>query len=286
MANRGNTALTITDSSTTRYQLGAWDLSDLLPDAADERVADLLRVDRAAGGGARVEARLARRDHRAGAARDRSPLRGGHRGDDGAGRLRQPAVLGQHPGREPRSRCATASITTSRCSATASSSSRCGGRGCPRSARWHSLPDPAADPDAAFFLLDQRRLSAYALDERAEQIINTKDTDGIGGVLTVFSMLTNRLTFKRRGRRRGARAHPRRAGVVLPLARRRAARARLPGARPRAAARVQGARPDLRPPRARLVQRAGEAARLRVADRGAQPRRTTSPIARSPLCST
>ena len=57
-------------------------------------------------------------------------------------------------------------------------------------------PDPATDPDAAFFLLDQRRLSAYALDERAEQIINTKDTDGIGGVLTVFSMLTNRLTFK------------------------------------------------------------------------------------------
>ena len=39
-------------------------------------------------------------------------------------------------------------------------------------------------------------MSAYALDERAEQIINTKDTDGIGGVLTVFSMLTNRLTFK------------------------------------------------------------------------------------------
>jgi oligoendopeptidase F len=57
-------------------------------------------------------------------------------------------------------------------------------------------PDPATDADAAFFLLDQRRLSAYALDEHAEQIINTKDTDGIGGVLTVFSMLTNRLTFK------------------------------------------------------------------------------------------
>ena len=35
--------MTITDSSTTRYQLGAWDLSDLLPDAADERVAGLLR---------------------------------------------------------------------------------------------------------------------------------------------------------------------------------------------------------------------------------------------------
>ena len=39
-------------------------------------------------------------------------------------------------------------------------------------------------------------MSAYALDERIEQLINTKDTDGIGGLLTVFSMLTNRLTFK------------------------------------------------------------------------------------------
>ena len=33
--------MTITDS-TTRYQQGAWDLSDLLPDAADARVSALL----------------------------------------------------------------------------------------------------------------------------------------------------------------------------------------------------------------------------------------------------
>jgi hypothetical protein len=37
--------LTITtDSSTARYQLGAWDLSDLLPDAGEESVAGLLRA--------------------------------------------------------------------------------------------------------------------------------------------------------------------------------------------------------------------------------------------------
>ncbi|HVR28281.1 MAG TPA: M3 family oligoendopeptidase, partial [Thermoanaerobaculia bacterium] len=53
-----------------------------------------------------------------------------------------------------------------------------------------------ADPDASFYLLDQRRLRRYALDESSEQLINTKDADGIGGLLTVFSMLTNRLTFK------------------------------------------------------------------------------------------
>jgi oligoendopeptidase F len=57
-------------------------------------------------------------------------------------------------------------------------------------------PDPAAAPDVAFFLEDQRRLSRYALEEKTEQLINTKDADGIGGLLTVFSMLTNRLVFE------------------------------------------------------------------------------------------
>ena len=40
--------VTITDTSTTRYQQSAWDLSDLLPDGADERVERSAPVDRAA----------------------------------------------------------------------------------------------------------------------------------------------------------------------------------------------------------------------------------------------
>jgi oligoendopeptidase F len=57
-------------------------------------------------------------------------------------------------------------------------------------------PDRSTAPDVAFLLSDQRRLRRYALAEHTEQLINTKDADGMGGLLTVFSMLTNRLTYK------------------------------------------------------------------------------------------
>jgi oligoendopeptidase F len=57
------------------------------------------------------------------------------------------------------------------------------------------LPDAAAHPDQRFFLLDLRRFKPYTLDERSEQIINVKDDNGINGVMTLYSMLTNRLEF-------------------------------------------------------------------------------------------
>jgi oligoendopeptidase F len=38
-------------------------------------------------------------------------------------------------------------------------------------------------------------LSPYTLDEKSEQIINIKDDNGIGAVMTLYSMLTNRLEF-------------------------------------------------------------------------------------------
>lgn len=53
----------------------------------------------------------------------------------------------------------------------------------------------AAEPDRAFFLRDLRRLRPHTLDEKSEQIVNLKDADGIGGVLTAYSILTNRLEF-------------------------------------------------------------------------------------------
>jgi oligoendopeptidase F len=58
------------------------------------------------------------------------------------------------------------------------------------------LPDPAADPDHAFFLEDLRRTRPFMLDERSEQIINLKDADGIEGLMTIYTMLTSRLEFK------------------------------------------------------------------------------------------
>ena len=50
-------------------------------------------------------------------------------------------------------------------------------------------------PDGAFFLSELRRFREFTLDESREQLINLKDTDGIGGLLTVYAMLTDRLQF-------------------------------------------------------------------------------------------
>ncbi len=55
--------------------------------------------------------------------------------------------------------------------------------------------DGAKGADLAHHLRDVRRLKPYTLAETSEQIINLKDSDGISGLLTVYSMLTNRLEF-------------------------------------------------------------------------------------------
>ena len=69
---------------------------------------------------------------------------------------------------------------------------------------WKSLEEERAQellagcgkhPDGAFFLSELRRFREFTLDESREQLINLKDTDGVGGLLTVYSMLTDRLQF-------------------------------------------------------------------------------------------
>src|SRR6185295_3840918 len=70
---------------------------------------------------------------------------------------------------------------------------------------WKSLDDAEAEallpageehPDELHYLLDLRRLKPHTLDERSEQIINLKDDNGIGAVVTLYSMLTNRIEFE------------------------------------------------------------------------------------------
>jgi oligoendopeptidase F len=72
---------------------------------------------------------------------------------------------------------------------------------------WKELDDEAAerllpegdDPRSAdyrHFLADLRRLKEFTLDEPSERIVNLKDTNGIQAVLTLYSMLTNRLEFE------------------------------------------------------------------------------------------
>lgn len=57
------------------------------------------------------------------------------------------------------------------------------------------LPDPALEPDFHHYLTDLRRFKPYTLDERSEQLVNVKNANGIDAVLTLYSMLTNRLEF-------------------------------------------------------------------------------------------
>jgi oligoendopeptidase F len=66
---------------------------------------------------------------------------------------------------------------------------------------WRGLSDEEAERllpghgDYRHYLEDLRRFKPYTLDEKSEQIINIKDANGVSTVLTLYSMLTNRLEF-------------------------------------------------------------------------------------------
>ena len=69
---------------------------------------------------------------------------------------------------------------------------------------WKSLSDDEAaalapqgeeHADYRHFLADLRRFTPYALSEECEQIVNSKNANGIDAVITLYSMLTNRMEF-------------------------------------------------------------------------------------------
>lgn len=57
------------------------------------------------------------------------------------------------------------------------------------------MPDAGKYPDFRHHLNDMRRTKPFTLDEQIEQVINTKDSNGIDGVMTLYEMLTSRLEF-------------------------------------------------------------------------------------------
>jgi len=69
---------------------------------------------------------------------------------------------------------------------------------------WKNLDDeeaarllpPADEVDLRHYLEEQRRFKPYTLDEGSEQIINTKNANGINAVMTLYSMLTNRQEYQ------------------------------------------------------------------------------------------
>ncbi|MEM7051573.1 MAG: M3 family oligoendopeptidase [Acidobacteriota bacterium] len=69
---------------------------------------------------------------------------------------------------------------------------------------WKSLDDAAAEAllptvdehaDHRHFLSDLRRAKPFTLAETSEQLVNLKDSNGIEAVMTLYSMLTNRLEY-------------------------------------------------------------------------------------------
>ncbi|MEA2603239.1 MAG: oligoendopeptidase [Acidobacteriota bacterium] len=68
-------------------------------------------------------------------------------------------------------------------------------RSLPDDEAWRLLPSESEHGDYRHYLQDLRRFKPFTLDEKSEQIINTKDENGIDAVMTLYSMLTNRLEF-------------------------------------------------------------------------------------------
>jgi oligoendopeptidase F len=66
---------------------------------------------------------------------------------------------------------------------------------------WKSLNDATAarliknTGDYQYWLEEQRRFKPHTLKEGEEQVVNIKDVNGIGGLLTVYDMITNKYVF-------------------------------------------------------------------------------------------
>ena len=58
------------------------------------------------------------------------------------------------------------------------------------------LPDAENYVDFRHYLETMRLLKPFMLEETAESVINLKDTNGINAIVTIYSMLTNRLEFE------------------------------------------------------------------------------------------
>jgi oligoendopeptidase F len=57
------------------------------------------------------------------------------------------------------------------------------------------LPTEAEHADYRHFLEEMRLFKPFTLDEKSEQIINVKDANGVDALITLYSMLTDRLEF-------------------------------------------------------------------------------------------
>ena len=67
---------------------------------------------------------------------------------------------------------------------------------------WKSQEDATAERlirnsgDYRYFLESERRFKPHTLSEPEEKLINIKDVNGVGGLLTIYDMITNKYVFK------------------------------------------------------------------------------------------
>jgi oligoendopeptidase F len=186
-----------TASPTTTYRLGRWDLSDLLPDASETAVARRL---------AQIEAAVSAFESR------RETLQPSMPREELLAVLRQyrelieeMSILSNYAALQFYSDTGSQEAITLR-NRVRQAITPAGNRTLFFTLWWRSLsdaeaapllpdPDDAAHADDRHYLADLRRFKPYTLDEKSEQIINVKDDNGIAAVMTLYSMLTNRLEY-------------------------------------------------------------------------------------------
>jgi oligoendopeptidase F len=190
--------MTVTDAAslTTEHRTGTWDLSDLLPDTREETLAELFGAletavaafeDRRRELGPELEpSRLLEILQEYEAIIERSWLLSGY------------ASLAFSADTQSRAALALRSRVEELLTGLYN-------RILFFSLWWRSLPDAAAErllpvreshPDQRHYLAELRLFAPFTLDERSEQLINVKDANGIDALMTLYSMLTNRLEFR------------------------------------------------------------------------------------------
>jgi len=183
----------MTDHHTTNYELGPWDLSEILPEPSEEIISQRL---------AHLDALVATFESR------RSSLRPAMESDELIAMMRLYDELSEEMNAisgyaslwfysDTRSQEAITFRNRVRQATTAASN-----RVLFFTLWWRELSDdeaaallPQDHADYRHFLSDVRRFKPYTLDEKSEQIINVKDDNGIAAVLTLYSMLVNRLEY-------------------------------------------------------------------------------------------
>jgi oligoendopeptidase F len=187
--------MTVTTDPTTAYQLSGWDLSELLPAPSEEVIAAQLEALEAAV--AEFETYRGRLDARMDPGEFLAILR---RYEALVERL---SVLSNYGAlwfyADTRNQAALTFRNRER-QATTDAANRImfftlWWRGLADEEARQLLPQGPGEADYRFYLEDMRRFKPHTLDERSEQIINIKDDNGISAVLTLYSMLTNRLEF-------------------------------------------------------------------------------------------